>query len=140
MLWFSDVFRTAYGYMQLFTPQINALDCYAFLCVSVFALYGFSLSPLCLGCHLKFLVPSVNHNVPSHFHLHHPPPFFTANILWVRIWVLCMLKLCIRLKVFDWKLQNFMNKMHGLWSLCLSVQQLPAYFLFSCCFLGRQDC
>lgn len=45
VLWFSDVFRAAYGYMQLFTPQLNALDCYAF-CVFLCLLYTVFLYPL----------------------------------------------------------------------------------------------
>lgn len=74
VLWFSDVFRAAYGYVQLFTSQLHALDCCAFLCSCV-CFIQFFISPLCLSCHLKFLVLSVNGNVTSHSHLIPPIPF-----------------------------------------------------------------
>lgn len=35
VLWFSDVFWAAYGCVQLFTSQLHALDCCAFLCSCV---------------------------------------------------------------------------------------------------------
>lgn len=44
VLWFSGVFRAAYGYVQLFTPQLNALDCCAFMFLCL--LYTVFLYPL----------------------------------------------------------------------------------------------
>lgn len=135
MLWFSDVFRAAYECVQLFTPQLKCLGLLCFFCVPVFALYGFSLSPLYLGCYLKFLVLSVNHNVTSHSHLHHSTPFFTTHILWMRIQVLCLLKSCLKLKDLDGRHQDF-----ALWRKCMGSRffgcsaNVLLTFLFPCCF------
>lgn len=58
--WFSNVFRDTEGCVQLFTPQLNALNCSAF-CVPVFALYSFCF--IWWGCHLKFFVLSLNRDL-----------------------------------------------------------------------------
>lgn len=74
VLWCGGVFRAAYGCVQLFLPSYMPWTAVLF-CVHVFALCSFPLSPLCSGCHLKFLVLSVNGNVTSHSHLLPPIPF-----------------------------------------------------------------
>lgn len=109
--------------------------CLGLLCfyVPVFALYSFSLSPLYSGCYFKFLVLSVNHNVTSHSHLHHPARFFTTNTLNEDTGTV-FVKIMFKIKRLMEDLRTF------LWRKCMGFgvsdcsSKCFAYFLFPCCF------
>lgn len=73
VLWCGGVFRAALRDVQLFLPSYMPWTGY-YLCSCV-CFMQFSIIPLCSGCHLKFLVLSVNGNVTSHSHLLPPIPF-----------------------------------------------------------------